>query len=148
MALTLVAGTCVAASSLQQPAKGHPKITLRTTPGMAVAPARILAIAELVGGADDDADFYCPRVEWTWGDQTTSDQQSDCDPYVPGKSTIDRRISADHRYDMKGIYPIFVKLFQGQKEVGSARGSVTITSGMILTPPTAAALPWRSGHGF
>ncbi len=138
-----------AAPSLQKPATGHPKITVRSTPAIATAPAKILAVAELVGGADDDRDFYCPRVEWTWDDETTSDKQEDCDPYTAGKSEIERRYSAEHRYDLSGIYTVTVRFWQGKTVVGTNRMTVRITADHApLTRPTSAATPWLSLRGF
>ena len=140
-------GGLIAASG-QQPGKGHPKLNLRTNPGMANAPAKILAIAELVGGADDDADYYCPSVEWTWGDDTTSSQKGDCDPYVPGKSTIERRISSEHRYDQPGNYTIIIRFSQGKTVVGSARATLRVTGEATAVRPTATGVPPRAPRGF
>ena len=80
----LVSAMLVAAASAQKPDKGskdnkeppdpkRPKITLRAQPLIAMAPARVVLTAELVGGDNDFEDFYCPAVEWEWGDGTKSE---------------------------------------------------------------------------
>ncbi len=60
---------------------GRPKIRLRAQPQLAMAPARITLTAELQGGADDFEEYYCAGVEWEWGDDTTSESTTDCEPY-------------------------------------------------------------------
>ena len=70
------------ASPLRKPAKTartknqkdsadpRPKVILRATPVIAMAPARVVFMAELTGGANDFEEFYCGAVEWEWGDGT------------------------------------------------------------------------------
>ena len=36
------------------------------------APVRIVASADLVGGAPDGEELYCPAVEWDFGDGTSA----------------------------------------------------------------------------
>ena len=64
----------------------RPKLTLKAQPMMAIAPARVVFTAELNGGANDVQDYYCPTVEWDWGDETRSETTADCEPYQAGKS--------------------------------------------------------------
>ena len=77
--LLLVAAALTVAVSAQKPDKDaktrtpdakRPKITLKAQPLIAMAPARVVLTAELVGGANDFEEFYCPTVEWDWGDGT------------------------------------------------------------------------------
>ena len=76
----------------------RPRLVLRAQPVVAVAPARIVLTAELVGGANDFEEFYCASVEWDWGDGTKSESKSDCDPYEAGKSEIKRRYAQEHTF--------------------------------------------------
>ena len=62
-----------------------------------IAPARVVFTAELVGGADDFEEYYCPTIEWEWGDGTTSESNVDCAPYEAGKSAIRRRYTSRAR---------------------------------------------------
>ena len=71
---------------------------------MSFAPARIVVVAEVKGGAEDFEEFYCPTVEWEWGDFTSSTAETDCEPYAAGKSTIKRRYTVEHRYKNPGVF--------------------------------------------
>src|SRR6266498_1796972 len=66
----------------------RPKITLKAQPIISMAPSKVTLRAELIGGANDYEEFYCPTIEWDWGDGTQSESTSDCEPYQPGKSEI------------------------------------------------------------
>jgi hypothetical protein len=109
--------------------KGKPSIQMRSNPTIAFAPARIVATAEITGGADDYADFYCAKVEWDWGDETKSEAQDDCDPYVPGESHIRRRYTNEHRFEFAGNYDVRITLKQGKKSVGSGVIQVRVREG-------------------
>jgi len=95
-----------------------PSLSLKVTPGMASAPVRVRAVAELKGGADDYADFYCPTIEWDWGDDTRSEATKDCPPYVAGASQIARRVSAEHTYREAGNFRVVMRLKQKDRVVG------------------------------
>ena len=83
-------------------APDKPKLTLKANPVMAFSPARIVVSGELSGGANDDQQYYCPSVEWEWGDGTTSQQSADCEPFEAGKSEIKRHFAAEHTYRLEG----------------------------------------------
>ena len=74
------------------------KLTLKANPAMAFSPARIVVTGDLTGGADDDQRYYCPSIEWEWGDGTKSEESADCEPFQAGKSEIKRRFTAEHTY--------------------------------------------------
>src|SRR6187549_3774511 len=76
----------------------RPKLTVKANPTMAMSPARVVASADVSGGADDFEEFYCASVEWDWGDGTKSESKSDCDPYEAGKSEIKRRYAQEHTF--------------------------------------------------
>src|SRR3954466_15444476 len=65
-----------------------PKLALKAQPVIAMSPARIVLTAELVGGPNDYEEFYCPTVEWDWGDGTQSESTNDCAPFESGKTEI------------------------------------------------------------
>src|SRR5688572_33320517 len=52
-----------------------PSLSLKATPAVSFAPARIVVVAEVKGGANDFEEFYCPSVEWEWGDLTRSEER-------------------------------------------------------------------------
>ena len=49
----------------------RPRITLSARPPVGTTPQRVVLTAELVGGTDDFEEYYCPTIEWDWGDDTT-----------------------------------------------------------------------------
>jgi hypothetical protein len=121
---------CVAFSArAQQPEARRPLLSVRVTPPVGFTPLRVRAAAELRDGNDDYAEFYCATVEWDWGDGTMSENSSDCDPYEAGKSTIQRRFSAEHVYRQGGAFRIFFRLKQKTKQVAAAGTNVTVRSG-------------------
>jgi hypothetical protein len=119
----------VRAQQQQQQEARKPTLTVRVTPPVGFTPLRVRAGAELRDGSDDFADFYCATIEWDWGDGTMSENSSDCDPYEAGKSTIQRRFSAEHIYRQGGAYRVFFRLKQKTKLVAAASTNVTVRSG-------------------
>jgi hypothetical protein len=104
--------------------KGRPKAALRVNPALIFVPQRVVATAELTEGANDYQDYYCPKIEWIWGDETQSESGADCDPYEPGKSEIRRRYTADHTYKEPGNYDVIFRMKQGSKTVLSLRQQI------------------------
>ena len=122
-----VVGTLILASAASgDPAqgKGRPKAALRVNPALIFVPQRVVATAELTEGANDHQDYYCPKIEWIWGDDTKSEAGEDCDPYEAGKSEIRRRYTADHTYKDPGNYDVFFRMKQGSKTVLSLRQQI------------------------
>ena len=107
-----------------------PSLSLKATPPIAFSPAKIRVVAEIRGGADDYEEFYCPTIEWDWGDGTISENTIDCDPYEAGKSTIRRHFSAQHTYRMSGNYKLFFKLKRKNKTVAATSVNVQIPPGL------------------
>jgi hypothetical protein len=107
----------------------RPKMTLKAQPVIAMSPARIVLTAELVGGANDFEEFYCPSVEWEWGDGTQSEASSDCAPYEPGKSEIKRRYTVEHVF-RAGAYRVMFHLKRRDKAVGNASVNIQIRPGL------------------
>ncbi len=95
-AASLSVATLLGASPPQPGEKDRPKISLKATPMVSRAPSRVVLTVELTGGANDYEAYYCPTVEWDWGDGTESESTIDCEPYQPGKSEIKRRFTVEH----------------------------------------------------
>jgi hypothetical protein len=111
--------------------KGRPKAELRVNPAVIFPPARIVVTLELKDGANDFQEYYCPKIEWIWGDGTESESSEDCDPYEAGKSEIRRRYTSDHNYrsDPMGgntSFEVIVRMKQGSKIVLSQRQSIRV----------------------
>lgn len=122
----------VPSHALQAREQGNkkPSLSLKATPAISFAPARIVVVADVKGGSNDFEDFYCPSVEWEWGDDTTSTANSDCEPYAAGKSEIRRRYTVEHRFKNPGAYKIILRLKKGDKVVASANVQVQVRAGL------------------
>jgi PKD domain len=132
VALSIVAwalSSAWSAAAQDKPGAGRPKLNLRANPAIAMSPARVVFSAELVGGADDFEEYYCASVEWEWGDETTSESKTDCDPYEAGKSSITRRFTVQHVYQRSGNYRVTLRLKQRDKQVTNAVTNVQVRPG-------------------
>jgi hypothetical protein len=107
-----------------------PSLSLKASPAISFAPARVVLVAEVKGGSNDFEDFYCPDVEWEWGDLTTSTVEADCDPYVAGKSEIKRRYTVEHRFRNAGTYRVVLRLKKSGKVVGAANTQIQVRAGL------------------
>jgi hypothetical protein len=109
----------------------RPKLTLKAQPAYGVAPVRVVLTAELVGGADDFEEYYCPTLRWEWADDTSSESSSDCAPYEAGHTSIKRRFTVEHNFTRAGSYKVYVRLKQRDREVAA-------TSTLLQIQPGAA----------
>lgn len=116
----------------ERPRPKRPSLGLRATPRMAFSPVNVFMTAELIGG-DDVEEYYCPEVEWQWGDGGKSIQESDCPPYEEGVSKIERRFTADHEFRRSGNYTVVVTLRRATRNIARADVKVTVRPG--LTDP-------------
>ena len=107
----------------------HPTLKLTARPALGMSPARVVLTGDLNGGPNDAEDYYCPTIEWDWGDGTTSESTSDCEPYVPGKSEIRRRFTTDHVF-RAGNYRVALRLKKRDKMVASATVMIEIRPGI------------------
>ena len=110
--------------------KKKPKITVRASPQAGFSPLRIVLTAELKGGDNDYSEFYCPTVEWIWGDDTRAQSTGDCDPYEAGKSEIQRRYTISRVFNTSGEYRVEFRLKQKDKYVGSGSILVRVQPGV------------------
>lgn len=107
-----------------------PSITVKASPIVAFAPARVVLTAEVKGGANDYEEFYCATVEWEFGDGTKAEATTDCDPYEAGKSEIKRRYTHDRVFRIPGDYNVAFRLKQKDKTVATARTSIKVRPGL------------------
>jgi len=126
--------TVAAAQSSKEEEARRPKIRLRAQPQVVIAPARVTITAELTGGADDFAEYYCPAIEWEWGDETSSESTTDCEPYEAGKSQIKRRYTVQHEFRRPGTYKIYLHLKAKQRVVGSGTTTLQVQPGLGSGP--------------
>jgi hypothetical protein len=112
-----------------KPDNPRPRIALSARPPVGTAPQRVVLTAELVGGADDFEEYYCPTIEWDWGDDTKSESTVDCQPYEAGKSQIRRRFTVEHIFRRPGAFKVFFRLKRRDKAVGNQSVIVQIRPG-------------------
>ena len=97
---------------------------------MATAPARIAFSGALTGGADTAEEFYCPEIEWAWGDDTQSSTRADCAPYDAATAQVQRRFNAEHTYTRAGSYRVYLRLKQRGRDVAAASVPLEVQSGL------------------
>jgi hypothetical protein len=105
-------------------------LSLKATPPAGFSPLKVRVTADVRGGSDDNADYYCPTIEWEWGDGLTSESSEDCTPYEAGKSTIQRHYSAEHTYRDEGTFSARFKVKQGKRQVASTSVNVQVREGL------------------
>jgi len=101
-----------------------PHLELRASPRVAFFPVEIVAIGEVTGGHDTE-DFYCPLLEWDWGDGSRSARESDCAPFVDG-AAVDRLYSARHAFRAPGLYTVRLTLRRAGRAVAMASAAVAV----------------------
>jgi hypothetical protein len=129
-ALVVAVATSVAVQAAGTPKLKRPNLTLYVTPTVAFAPVRVLLVAEVKGGADDDEEFYCPAIEWDWGDGTVSEASTDCPPFAQGKTRIQRRYSTEHLYREGGEFNVRITLKRNDRPFSSASNALEIRSAL------------------
>ena len=107
-----------------EPTSRKPRLDLRASPRIAFSPVTVLVVAELVGGEGLE-DFYCPGLEWEWGDGARSAYESDCPPFQPG-AELARRFTATHAYSRPGDYQVKVRLRRADRSLAAATASVFV----------------------
>ena len=106
-----------------------PSLSLKANPPAGFAPLRVHLTVDVKGGANDYAEFYCPTVQWDGDDGTISENSADCDPYEAGKSSIQRRYSADHTFRLSGDYRLTFRLKQKDKVISATTTTLTVRAG-------------------
>lgn len=109
-------------------------LSLKANPAVSFAPARVVVVAELKGGSDEDESLYCPTVEWEWDDGTYSTAEADCDPFEPGKSPVKRRYTGTHQYKMPGTFKIYLRLKKGERVALAGNSSIQVRPGLGYPP--------------
>jgi hypothetical protein len=126
--LILLAGG-VAVGGSETADKKKPSISVRASPMAGFSPMRVVLTAELKGGDNDFSEYYCPTVEWVWGDDTRAESTADCDPYEAGKSEIKRRYTVSRIFQTPGNMRVEFRLKQKDKVVGAGGTTVTVRPG-------------------
>ena len=125
-ALLIIPGTALQAEQGNK----KPSLSLKASPAVSFAPSRVVLVAELKGGPNDNEEFYCPTVEWEWGDLTTSVAEADCQPYEPGKSEVKRRYTVEHHFKNPGAFKVYIRLKKGTKVIAQAAAQLQVRPGL------------------
>ncbi len=127
----LASGSLGLAQSDEQPKKEpkRPSLSLRALPVTGMVPVRVSATAEFKGGDDDFQEYYCPSVEWNWGDGTVSETSADCDPYEAGVSQIRRRYTGSHNYTRPGTYRVLFRLKIKERVITAGNTQIRVLGG-------------------
>ena len=107
-----------------------PSLSLKATPPVGFSPLKVRLVVDVKGGSDDYEEFYCPSIEWDWGDGTVSENSEDCDPYQPGKSEIRRRYTVEHVFRQAGTYQVFFRLKQKARVIAAISANVEVRPGV------------------
>jgi hypothetical protein len=107
-----------------------PSLSLRATPPVGFSPLRVRLVVDVRGGADDYEEFYCPSIEWDWGDGTVSGNSEDCDPYQAGKSTIRRRYTIEHVFRQPNTFQVFFRLKQRGRVIAASSANIQVRPGV------------------
>ena len=131
LAVLVVALATGSASSAQRNGDDKkPSLSLRATPPVGFSPLKVRLVVDVRGGSDDYEDFYCPAIEWDWGDGTVSGNSQDCDPYQAGKSTIQRRYSIEHVFRQPGTFQVFFRLKQRDRVIAASSSNIQVRPGV------------------
>jgi hypothetical protein len=120
-----------AVASAQSSAEAKkPSLSLKVTPPVGFAPLKTRLVVDVRNGDNDFADFYCPTIEWDWGDGTVSANAEDCNPYEAGKSEIQRRFTTEHTFRLPGAFRVVFRLKQRDRVVGTSSVNVQVRAGL------------------
>lgn len=77
------------------------------------------------GGSED---YYCPRVEWEWEDQSRSSDETDCPPFDEGAPTDHRRTWTRSRaFHKSGAYRVKARLYKAQRLIRTIETTSVVT---------------------
>jgi hypothetical protein len=107
-----------------------PSLSLKATPVAGFAPLRVRLTVDVKGGPDDFQDYYCPSIDWEWGDDLHSGNSEDCSPYEAGKSEIKRRYSTEHVFKYEGTYRVVLRLKQKDRVVATSSTTIEVRPGV------------------
>jgi len=126
--VALSIGVCVYAQKSGEDKK--PSLSLKATPMAGFAPLRVRLTVDVKGGPNDFQDYYCPSLEWEWGDDLHSGNSEDCSPYEAGKSEIKRRYTAEHVFRYEVTYRVVLRLKQKDRVVATSSTTVEVRPGV------------------
>ena len=128
--LGIVFASGIASNAQRSGDDRKPSLSLKATPPVGFSPLRVRLVVDVKNGANDYQEYYCPAVQWDWGDGTVSENSEDCDPYQAGKSEIRRRYSVEHVFRQAGTYQVFFRLKQRDRVIAAISANVEVRPGV------------------
>ena len=111
-----------------------PSLSLKATPPVGFSPLRVRLVVDVRGGADDYADFYCPSIEWDWGDGTVSGNSGGAIYNLRASrqewKSIRRRYSIEHVFRQPGSFQVFFRIKQRDRVIAASSGNVQVRPGV------------------
>ena len=113
-----------------EPAK--PKVELKANPQFAmlgVGPRAFATIRFRLSVKDGgDENYYCPRIEWEWEDDTIATEESDCPPFESAeKEDHERTWTKSRQFWEPGNHLIKAKLYKGDKLIRTLEAKVEVS---------------------
>ncbi len=105
-------------------------LSLRVSPQVSFSPARVVATGELKDVDETSAEFYCPGLEWEWGDGTTSEASFDCEPFEAGTTEIKKRFTSEHTFQNAGRFRVQLRLKRQRKVILAGAVVVQVRPGV------------------
>jgi hypothetical protein len=119
-------------------AAGKPEVELKPSRRMAMLPAGpypTSVVFTLTVKDAGDEQFYCPRIEWEWEDETRSTEESDCPPFEEATAADHvRRWTKSRDYRRPGTHKVRVRLYKGDKVVKSVETQVDVRGAEYPVP--------------
>ncbi len=114
------------AAGSQGAAPPKPRLTLKALPKTGT-PSTLFVFQAVLTGAEETEDFYCLSTEWIWEEQLDSSiNESECPPWEPGETKIDRSFSEEQSFRTPGPHLVKVVLRKGEKQIATASITVTV----------------------
>ena len=114
-------------------------LALRVSPQVSFSPSRVVATGELKDVDDASAEFYCPGLEWDWGDGTTSESSIDCEPFEAGRTEIKKRFISEHTFNIPGRFRVQLRLKRAKKVILASTSSCRCGPGSATDTATDRA---------
>jgi hypothetical protein len=109
-----------------------PKVELKANPPFAMlgvgsrASATVRFRLSVKDGGDEN--YYCPRLEWEWEDDTKATEESDCPPFESAqKEDHERTWIKSRQFWEPGSHVVKVKLYKGDRLIRTLDAKVEIS---------------------
>lgn len=113
-------------------AANKPKVELKANPQLAVlgigprSAATVRFRLSVKDGGNED--YYCPRIEWEWEDDTRATEESDCPPFDQAQPPDhEKSWTKSRQFWEPGNHTVKVRLYKGDKLIRTIDTKVEVT---------------------